>query len=572
MINYPALIFGLAGLAVVITGYPNNFPRDWSNSRIVGGEDVNIEEVPYQVSVQLRGRHWCGGSIISNNWVLTAAHCTQLPQRKYSIRAGSVWDDRDGNVYEVDKIINYHDYSDHYDVPAKDISLVHVRKPFVFDETCQIIELPDQGEKVKIGAYSVVTGWGVTKKFPISGRLQAVSVPIISIKSCRKAYEFADIPDHGVICAMAPEGGKDSCQGDSGGPMVVDRRLVGIVSWGVGCALPGNPGVYTEVQYYRDWIKSITGIIFYHWKLFLDMNQRAIVLQRENHKSYRFIISYKYAMKSSKQQTVSRPPKRMFKFVFSAALLAFGFANAIHWYPRINPFTPHGRIVGGKPTDVKEVPHQVSLQVYGFAFCGGTIVAEDWVLTAAHCAVYSASAIEVRAGTSTKGSGGTLHGVSKIIVHENFKTNRYGIPINDVALLKLSTPFDVDEFRQPIDLFEFREEAIEGIHSTITGWGATVEGGSTPEVLNTVDVPIISKKECHDAYISFGGLPEGQICAAYPEGGKDACQGDSGGPLTIQGRLAGIVSWGNGCARPGYPGVYTEVASFRDWIDDKMAM
>ncbi|XP_057341819.1 polyserase-2-like [Microplitis mediator] len=538
MINYPALIFGLAGLAVVITGYPNNFPRDWSDSRIVGGEDVNIEEVPYQVSVQVRGRHWCGGSIISENWVLTAAHCTRLPQRKYSIRAGSVWDDRDGNVYDVDKIINYHDYSDHHDVPENDISLVHVREPFVFDETCQIIELPDQGEKVEIGAYSVVTGWGVTKKLPISGRLQAVSVPIISITSCQKAYGVDVIPDHGVICAMVPEGGKDSCQGDSGGPMVVERRLVGIVSWGVGCALPGNPGVYTEVQYYRDWIKTITGI----------------------------------AMKSSKQQTVSRPSKRMFKFFFSAALLAIGFANAFHWYPIINPFTPNGRIVGGKPTDIKEVPHQVSLQVYGFAFCGGTIVAEDWVLTAAHCAVYSASAIEVRAGTATKGSGGTLHGVSKIIVHENFKTNRYGIPINDVALMKLSKPFDVDEFRQPIDLFKYQEEAAEGIHSTITGWGATVEGGSTPDVLNTVDVPIISKTECHDAYLSFGGLPEGQICAAYPEGGKDACQGDSGGPLTIEGRLAGIVSWGNGCARPGYPGVYTEVASFRDWIDDKMAM
>ena len=101
---------------------------------------------------------------------------------------------------------------------------------------------------------------------------------------------------------------------------------------------------------------------------------------------------------------------------------------------------------------------------------------------------------------------------------------------------------------------------------TISGWGALVEGGGAPEVLQTVDVPIVTKSECSKAYQTWGGIPEGQICAAFPAGGKDTCQGDSGGPLVIAGRQAGIVSWGNGCARKGYPGVYTEVAAFRDWV------
>lgn len=124
----------------------------------------------------------------------------------------------------------------------------------------------------------------------------------------------------------------------------------------------------------------------------------------------------------------------------------------------------------------------------------------------------------------------------------NFK--RYGIPIRDVALLRVKEQFVIDETRQAIELFGHQEDIVAGSSSSITGWGAVTEGGSTTEVLNTVSVPIISKEECDKAYSSFGGLPAGQICAAHPEGGKDACQGDSGGPLTVGGKLAGIVSWG----------------------------
>ncbi|XP_033213877.1 trypsin-1-like [Belonocnema kinseyi] len=232
----------------------------------------------------------------------------------------------------------------------------------------------------------------------------------------------------------------------------------------------------------------------------------------------------------------------------------------------INPFTPNGRIVGGDSVSIQEYPHQVSLQAYGFGFCGGSIISADWVLTAGHCTSYPSAWITVRAGTSQFNSGGSIHEVEEVVRHENYRTNLHGIPENDVALLKLKTPLELDATRKPVSLFDQDEEAVEGSLSTITGWGALKEGGSTSRVLQTVNVPIVSKELCSKAYSSYGGLPDGQICAAHPKGGKDACQGDSGGPLTIYGRLAGIVSWGNGCARKGFPGVYTEVASFRDWI------
>jgi trypsin len=175
-------------------------------------------------------------------------------------------------------------------------------------------------------------------------------------------------------------------------------------------------------------------------------------------------------------------------------------------------------------------------------------------------------------GSSTTKSGGSLHRVTEIVRHEGYRTNMYGIPENDVAVLKLETSIELSEIAQPVELFSVNEEAFEGVLSTITGWGSVREGGSAPEILQSVNVPIVAKVECSKAYKSWGGLPDGQICAAYPTGGKDACQGDSGGPLVINGRLAGIVSWGNGCARKGYPGVYTEVASVRKWINKNVGV
>ncbi|KOC59196.1 Trypsin-1 [Habropoda laboriosa] len=259
----------------------------------------------------------------------------------------------------------------------------------------------------------------------------------------------------------------------------------------------------------------------------------------------------------------------MFATLNILALLAVATANPLSHPIALNPLTPTGQIIGGTDAKIEEVPHQVSLQSSGFGFCGGSIISKEWVVTAGHCMVYPAEWITVRAGTATKSSGGSLHEVAEVIVHEKYVTNYHGVPENDVAVMRMKTPFKLDKTRRPVELFKQDEESIAGISAVITGWGATREGGNTASVLKKVDVPIVSKKSCNDAYKSYGGLPKGQICAAVPEGGKDACQGDSGGPLTIGGRLAGLVSWGYGCARAGYPGVHTEVAAFSKWITSK---
>lgn len=216
---------------------------------------------------------------------------------------------------------------------------------------------------------------------------------------------------------------------------------------------------------------------------------------------------------------------------------------------------------------IETYPYQISLELYGRHSCGGSIVSEYYVVTAGHCVTTPAEDLTVRAGSSIQGKAGSVHQVDKIVRHEKYALDDQGVPHNDVAVLRVKEAFQFDDKRQPINLYDVDEEAKAGIMAVVTGWGKTIQG--FPIQLQTVSVPVVSKELCNTAYKNFGGLPEGQICAAYyDEGGKDACQGDSGGPLTIEGRLAGIVSWGNGCAQANYPGVYTEIAAHRDWINE----
>ncbi|KAF7397924.1 hypothetical protein HZH68_009146 [Vespula germanica] len=226
---------------------------------------------------------------------------------------------------------------------------------------------------------------------------------------------------------------------------------------------------------------------------------------------------------------------------------------------------PEGRIIGGENTKIIEAPYQVSILNLGSHYCGGSIINNEWILTAGHCAGKPLSHYSVRTGSDKSTSGGNVHIVSGIYRHENFSSTPKGVPLNDIALLHLSKPIEENETQKSITLFSRDEKVEAGSIAIITGWGKT--GHGIPEFLQTVTIPIIEKVDCYEAYEKlFGGIGENQICAAYPQGGKDACQGDSGGPLTINGRQAGIVSWGNGCALKGYPGVYTEISKYHDWI------
>lgn len=220
-----------------------------------------------------------------------------------------------------------------------------------------------------------------------------------------------------------------------------------------------------------------------------------------------------------------------------------------------------GRIYGGVNTRIENTPYQVSLQVYHQHICGGTIYKRDIIVTAAHC-VHNKKVkyITIRAGTNFYNKGGSVVRVSAKSVHDQYDEYRI---YNDVALLLLSSPLKLDTHVQTIDLASSDPEI--GATSTVSGWGKT-ETEYTPANLKSVNVSIVSRKKCVNAYSTYY-IQENNICAAAA--GKDACQGDSGGPLVHNHKLVGIVSWGYNCADPHYPGVYTNVANLRDWIEEE---
>ena len=218
-------------------------------------------------------------------------------------------------------------------------------------------------------------------------------------------------------------------------------------------------------------------------------------------------------------------------------------------------------VVGGTPTDTDRSPWTVYLaDRQGRQFCGGAIAGATKIVTAAHCvASESPDAIQAVAGrTDTHTHDGTVAGIGNIWVHPRFQGPFQG---NDVAVLTLDRPLEQSKLALASDADSATYQP--GRHATIYGWGATGESNHASTTLRQANIAILDDQQCSAAY---GGrfVPGEMLCAGRPEGGVDACQGDSGGPLVADNRLIGVVSFGDGCARPGKPGVYTRISVHHD--------
>nr|XP_034971375.1 suppressor of tumorigenicity 14 protein-like [Zootoca vivipara] len=240
--------------------------------RIVGGEDAKYGKWPWQASLQLKTYgHICGASIISNSWLVSAAHCFQDSDSiRYSIASG--W-----TAYMGIKVINRnHDnhvamrsikriiVHPHYDqyISDYDIALLEMESPVFFNELVQPICLPSSRRLLIYGTVCYVTGWGAVKEnSELAKTLQEAKVKIIDQSVCNKLYD--DLITSRMLCAGNLNGGIDACQGDSGGPLACLGRgnrwyLTGIVSWGEGCGRRNRPGVYTKITTLYDWIRQYT--------------------------------------------------------------------------------------------------------------------------------------------------------------------------------------------------------------------------------------------------------------------------------------------------------------------------
>merc|ERR1711881_394328 len=234
-----------------------------ANGRIVGGQETEEHEYPWQVGLVSRnGRTpWCGGTLISSTHVLTAAHCTQTSASSIRVLLGEhSIADSDFNRVDVAEIINHPNYNSQ--TTDNDYALLRLSSPVAFTNEVSPACLPADLSATYAGVLATVTGWGTLS----SGgnqptALQEVDVTVTTNAVCNQAYGSITAD---MICAA--DSGKDSCQGDSGGPLIAPENgrqaLIGVVSWGRGCAFDGWPGVYARVTEKMDWILANTAGTF----------------------------------------------------------------------------------------------------------------------------------------------------------------------------------------------------------------------------------------------------------------------------------------------------------------------
>lgn len=233
------------------------------------------------------------------------------------------------------------------------------------------------------------------------------------------------------------------------------------------------------------------------------------------------------------------------------------------------------RIVQGNDTTPGAYPWAVGIQFLDRLYCGGSLISNQWVLTAAHCVKgINQGRIRLILGDHDRRDEEKwqeLRLIERVIIHPQFVKKTFN---NDIALIKMNRNIEFNDRVRPVCLPP-KDRSYNGQDTTVVGWGKLAEGGVPANILQQVSVPIISQKKCrHSTSYRTSEITENMFCAGFDDGKIDACQGDSGGPAVWKGdgensqTQIGIVSWGQGCARGGYPGVYTRIGRYLEWIVD----
>ncbi|ODM92501.1 Transmembrane protease serine 9 [Orchesella cincta] len=541
----------------------NNYSSNVANTYIVSGRPAMIGEFPYAVAIVYDGKQFCGGSLLSSQWVLSAAHCfdqfTPEKVRRLIISIG------DHDLSTVMLLIS-------------DIALIKLRNPVYGYSNVRAVSLHTGAPNINQGHVEAqVVGWGRTcgdKSCPQSTTLLKTTLQVISNAECSQWFQGTSAPpiSQGMVCALG-NSGRDSCYGDS-------QFLTNCICLDSPEA-PGIDELYLDIDSTetedegKEKCSTIDGI-------------QGTCLKTED--CYKF---FKFVDPTDLQRT------GLYEFVENATRPCdTGKAGEICCGSRVVPFVkirekssprllepllPNGcgkssakpsRILGGRPALRSEFPYAVALLKNNVQYCTGSIIASTWILTAAHCVndITDLGVLSVNVGEHDLSSpvDHLSRGVDKIIYHAGFTMRNLS---HDIALLRLKEEVHFTEEIQPVCLNT--KEPPYNQKGVLVGWGRQPAGKPTSTTLQAVGMKIFSVNKCKELYESTGVSPplsaDGMICSKGDVlESNDECTGDSGSPLTIinkneQRIQIGIVSWSPGCGKN--PGVYTRLDNFFSWIN-----
>ncbi|XP_074524020.1 uncharacterized protein LOC141788831 [Halichoeres trimaculatus] len=483
-------------------------------SKIINGTKTRENSMLYMASVQNDQQHVCGGFLISEDFVLTAAHCDQNPT-KVVLGTHDLSNVNDAQIYPVKKCKHR---SFKKVESGNDIMLLKLSRKARPSKKSRFksIKLSSPNTKLKAHKKCHVAGWGLTRNNGyLENELRDVEVPVIDLKNCQKLWQ--DKLPAKVICAGGYRTGNGFCQGDSGGPLVCDKKAVGIVSFNNNytCKYPDFPNVYTDISKFLPWIKEI--------------------LKKKDYLKHK--VWNKDGYRDDETKTMGTILVLLLVFVLNRA--------------------DSTRIVGGRDASPHSRPYMASLQIRGQHFCGGALVKEDFVLTAAHCLLNRPVTVVVGIDTlSGNESTKQEFRVVRSIPHPNYDGHE-----NDIMLLKLSGNASLTDAVQLIPPKRGRLGEC-----TTAGWGDIGDNNTLATRLQEVNVTLLTLRTCRRRW---GNVPitRSMVCGTGDHVQQGFCSGDSGGPLVCEGAAAGVVSFsGRRCGDPATPDVYTRVSSFRGWI------
>jgi len=236
------------------------------NDRIVGGTVCLRGDWPWACSMRYRGSHICGGSLINNQWIITAAHCVSATASLSDYTWACGLHDRTSSdpwtvVYTTAYFVRHPNYDAR--LIRNDIALFQINEVAIYNDYILPVCYPDESATYD-GQTSIATGWGSTfSGGGVSPVQRQVPMPVLTDALCEERFNggIGMLDIYSQVCAGEESEGKDTCQGDSGGPLVVEESnnlwsIIGLTSWGYGC---GDGGVYTRTSYYRDWVEGYTG-------------------------------------------------------------------------------------------------------------------------------------------------------------------------------------------------------------------------------------------------------------------------------------------------------------------------